>query len=312
MPKWKSSYGSNRKYNVQWEKIFVWLTKSTDGSKSAYCKLCRCNIVPRLSNLTNHGATEKHKKNTTSSQKNLLVIKTSTKIDDEVKIAKLQIAVSMSCHSAIRTIDHMSEIMVAHESGSTLGQIKLLRTKCIALIKNVISPELKSDLIQDLQNKKYTLIIDESTDVSTQKYLCIVIRYLSDKTNQIATSFLSLIPVQEATGDNIFNLINKEIKSCNKDLKNCIGFASDGASNMVGCNNLVWSRIRDVFPSGVQYKYVYHSLALCVKYAVPKLPSSIGFLLTEIPNWFRHSNLRRKAFKDLFKIMNSATEFQLA
>ena len=66
----------------------------------------------------------------------------------------------------------MSEIMVAHGAGSTLGQIKLHRTKCIALIKNVISPELKSDLIQDLQNKKYTLIIDESTDVSI-KNICV-------------------------------------------------------------------------------------------------------------------------------------------
>ena len=311
MPKWKPSYESNRKYNIQWEKAFVWLTKSTHGS--AYCKLCRCTIVLKLSNLTNHKATEKHKRNMPSvSQKKLFVIKTSTKFDDKVKIAELQIAVSMSCHSAICTVDHLSEIMVAHGSGSTLGQIKLHRTKCMALIKNVVSPELKSDLIKDLQNKKFTLIIDESTNVSTQKYLCILVGYLSDKTNQITISFLSLIPVQEATGDNIFSLIKMEIESCNQDLKNCIGFASDGASNMVGCNNSVWSRIRDVSPSCVQYRCVCHSLALCIKYAVSKLPSSIGFLLTEIPNWFRHSNLRREAFKHLFKIMNSATEFQSA
>ena len=83
----------------------------------------------------------------------------------------------------------MSEIMVAHGAGSTLGQIKLHRTKCIALIKNVISPELKSDLIQDLQNKKYTLIIDESTDVLTQKYLCILVRYLSDKKMKLLLVF---------------------------------------------------------------------------------------------------------------------------
>ena len=292
MPKWKPSYDSNRKYNIQWEKRFVWLTKSTDGSNLTYCKLCRCTIVLRLSNLINHETTVKHKKNTpSSSQKTLSVIKTSTKTDDKVKIAELQIAVSISCHSAIHTIDHMSEIMIAHGTGSTLGQIKLHRTKCIALIKNVISPELKSDLIQDLQNKKYTLIIDESTDVSTQKYLCILVRYLSDKTNEITTSFLSLIPVQEATGDNIFNLIKNEIESCNQDLKNCIGFASDGASNMVRCNNSVWTRIKDLSPSCIQYKCVCHSLALCAKYAISKLPSNIEFLLTEIPNWFRHSNL---------------------
>jgi len=40
----------------------------------------------------------------------------------------------------------------------------------------------------------------------------------------------------------MFNFINGEIKRCGQSLANCIGFAKDGASNMVGYNNSVWSR----------------------------------------------------------------------
>jgi hypothetical protein len=43
--------------------------------------------------------------------------------------------------------------------------------------------------------------------------------------------------VQEATGEKIINLIDEEIKRCGQSLANCIGFATDGASNMFGCNN---------------------------------------------------------------------------
>jgi hypothetical protein len=43
---------------------------------------------------------------------------------------------------------------------------------------------------------------------------------------------------------------------------------------------------------------------------VSKLPSNIGFLLSEIPNWFRHSELRQEAYKELFRVMNTATEFE--
>jgi len=48
------------------------------------------------------------------------------------------------------------------------------RSKCACLIKNIISPALKTDLVDDFQNKKYTIMTDESTDISTQKTLIYV------------------------------------------------------------------------------------------------------------------------------------------
>jgi hypothetical protein len=60
----------------------------------------------------------------------------------------------------------------------------------------------------------------------------------------------------------------------------------------------------------VQHKCICHSLALCIQHAVSKLPSNIGFLLSEIPSWFRHSELRREAYQELFRVMNTATEFE--
>jgi hypothetical protein len=46
---------------------------------------------------------------------------------DIVKAVELQIFVSMTCHCAIRTVDHLSEMMIAHGHGSTLEHIKLHR-----------------------------------------------------------------------------------------------------------------------------------------------------------------------------------------
>jgi hypothetical protein len=84
---------------------------------------------------------------------------------------------------------------------------------------------------------------------------------------------------------------DEEIR-CGQSLANCIGFATDGSSNMVWCNYSVCSRLKSVSPFYVQHKSIYHSLALGIQYAVSKLPSNIGFLLSEIPKWFRHSELR--------------------
>ncbi|XP_053113351.1 uncharacterized protein LOC128327952 [Hemicordylus capensis] len=81
---------------------------------------------------------------------------------------------------------------------------------------------------------------------------------------------------------------------------------------MVGCNNSVWSRLKEASPSCLQLRCICHSLALCIQRAASKLPSNIGFLLSEIPGWFCHSDLRREAYKQLFRATNTATEFKPA
>ena len=77
---------------------------------------------------------------------------------------------------------------------------------------------------------------------------------------------------------------------------------------MVGEHNSVSSRIVAVAPNCLQVKCICHSLALCVQHSFDKLPSSLGFLLAEIPKWFSKSTLRREAFKTLFSVMNPSGE----
>jgi hypothetical protein len=67
--------------------------------------------------------------------------------------------------------------------------LKLHRTKCAGLIKNVIAPLLE-DQVKDLQDVPYSFIIDESTDNSTVKYLCICVKYHSKIERCIKTKFL--------------------------------------------------------------------------------------------------------------------------
>jgi hypothetical protein len=196
--KWKASYDSNCKYCSKWEETFVWVRKAADGSEAAYCKLCHCNILPRISNLSNHEKSEKHKQRTPlQGQTRLNVRKTPRQDMNKFKAVELQIVVSMACHCVILAVDHLSEIMTTHGHGSTLQYIKLhtCRSKCTCLIKNIILPALKTDLIDDFQNKKHAIILDESTDISTQKHLCILVTFLSDKRKEIVTGFIGLIPV---------------------------------------------------------------------------------------------------------------------
>ena len=87
------------------------------------------------------------------------------------------------------------------------------RTKCSGLIKNVIGPSLKNEMIGDLKSKNFALSIDEATDVSVHKTLCMVVRYVSDTKNAIATRLLGLSAIEGGTGSGLYGRISSELST---------------------------------------------------------------------------------------------------
>ena len=180
MPKWKGDYDAGRKYQDIWEKVFPWLTKAKGGTESAYCKVYQKFLQPRKTTIKVHADTKEHKVRVgaiSSVRVNLFERGGPSRIQGPthaLKKVELQLAVVVCCHSSIATIDHLSEVIKENSAGSKLENIRLHRTKCSMLISNVISPSLEEDLRKKvIESKKYCLLIDESTDVSSEKHLCV-------------------------------------------------------------------------------------------------------------------------------------------
>ena len=71
------------------------------------------------------------------------------------------------------------------------------RTKCSKLIANVIAPAMLTNLVNG--DSGYSLIIDESTDISTTRFLALMIKYYSKSGNKMKTEFLVFLEVYRAT-----------------------------------------------------------------------------------------------------------------
>ena len=113
-----------------------------------------------------------------------------------------------------------------------------------------------------------------------------------------------MVKVIECTAENLFDGLVKVADLYGLSLGKCVGFSSDGAANVAGKNNSVWTRVKEASPSCIQLKCTCHSLQLCVQHAFETLPGSVALMLTEIPSFFSHSSLRREKYMDLFKVMN--------
>ncbi|KAK3873345.1 hypothetical protein Pcinc_021633 [Petrolisthes cinctipes] len=121
-------------------------------------------------------------------------------------------------------------------------------TKSTALITGVLGPTLSEKLISDMRNSKFSILTDESTDCGKIKHLCIVVRYFSEKKQCIITQYLGLMRIEDASANGIYTAIKDFFKAKGIQEDNCIGFASDGASVMVGKHNSLYSKLRDDIP----------------------------------------------------------------
>jgi len=89
--------------------------------------------------------------------------------------------------------------------------------------------------------------------------------------------------------------------------KNCLGLATDGANNVAGKNNSLWTRFKAAAPQAIQLKCICHSYDLVLKKAMEhplSIPSSLTKLLHAVPTFFSNSSIRREGFQDISATIN--------
>ncbi|KAK0180572.1 hypothetical protein PV327_002939 [Microctonus hyperodae] len=219
------------KYRTAWEKdaeLKAWIEKDLDDEKEARPKESEKRCARPSKKITDFA------KQTISTQR---------------KIAELDIAAFIAEHCSTKTADHLSILINNLDKNSELlSDVKIRRTKCTALILNVIAPSLLEDLITDIGNEKYLLIIDEN-----------------------AATLVEILKTQ----------LIKDLLP----LENLIGIGVDGADVMVGQNNSVSTILKNTCNQKlVTVKCVCHSLDLAAEHAFKLLPKHLDFLIRESHN----------------------------
>ena len=109
-------------------------------------------------------------------------------------------ATGIACHASIKSADHLGEVAVRCGEGSVWSKLRCHRTKCKYIIKCVVAKSFKEELKSELSGRKFSIMVDESTDVSTTKLMCIAVRYYSSSLQKIVDDFLGIIEVVYTTG----------------------------------------------------------------------------------------------------------------
>jgi len=229
---------------LQNPKFANWLRPDQNSKTSATCITCNVNIASELVSLNRHLTSKKHILSSNSVAKTPSVIESFspkfTPLIQKVKSAEIKLVAFIAEHNIpFLAMDHLSELIKNLDPDSeVLKNIQLKRTKTTSIMKNVIGRTHKEYLVDCLINSKFSILTDESTDISCVKQACIVVRYFNRDIGKIVSHFFDLanvfdsnnqeIAYEGATGKNLFNSLIKAFNDYNIPSDNIIGFGSDG------------------------------------------------------------------------------------
>lgn len=304
-------------YRKEWESTFKWVNPDKSSKNKAYCNVCNRNMDSELYILKAHSESKRHisRLNAKRTQTNVLSKFVCPIKSDNVSVAEIKLAGFFAEHNlSFSIVDHLVPLLkeIAPDS-AIIKDMQVGRTKLTALVKNVVGLQHKNELVEKLKNSKFSILTDESTDISCEKTSCIVVRYYDSTTCSIRSSLWELVQVfsnnnvqdiQGATAQHLYSVILESFEKHKIPFENVIGFASDGCNVMMGKNNSVASRFIENFPGIVIMKCVCHSAHLCASEACKQLPRRCEDLARNIYNHFKSSSKRQHELQQFQTFLN--------
>nr|CAI5822119.1 unnamed protein product [Callosobruchus analis] len=170
--------------------------------------------------------------------------------------AEVKLAMFVANHCAIMSIDHLVSLCKSTFSeAKSASQMRMHRTKCSGITQCCFT--------------KYSLFLDESTDISVQQLLGIGINYFDG--TKIVSTFLVLAELKACDAHSIASAIKDTLDAHKLPLNQLVGIATDNASTVIGINNGLFQILKQDVPNLILIKCVCHSLQLAVSHAVTEL-----------------------------------------
>jgi len=271
-----------------------WLKELPNDKAKCKCTACNVILVCGKSELEKHSQGKKHILNVKGLRgtPTMDIFKPNPKsvekikLENDVKRAEIKLAAFFANHNvAFQAVDTLTPILhdIFHDSKVAQG-IQLHRKKCTSIINNILAPVEIEETIDIIRKCPFSVLVDESTDICTHKFLCVIVHYVHPDYGTIHTRLLELVRI-DATDCSALKMC-EEFKMCLSKkqipITNLIGVASDGANVMVGKHNSFFAHLKNDLPNLVLMQCICHSAALVASKAAAKLPRSPEDLIRSV------------------------------
>lgn len=193
-----------------------------------------------------------------------------------------------------------------------------------SLNKLYTSPQIQNELIEICgsiilekivskvnEAKSFTILADETTDISGVEQFSLCARYveMSNERAILREDFLRFVPVKNVTGEGLSNTLITSCKDLELNLEYLRGQGYDGAGAMSGKFQGCAARVTAIYPQALYVHCASHSLNLAVGDVclIPIIRNTLG-TINEIIVFFRCSAKREAILNDAINVVKCETK----
>ncbi|XP_018393986.1 PREDICTED: uncharacterized protein LOC108772816, partial [Cyphomyrmex costatus] len=233
---------SKKLFQSKWlyiEEFKHWLRKVPGDDSLCYCIICDKSFACGLSQIYRHAETKAHINkyesseirqlnedlNTESNDESLLSFDERTK-EAEIRYAALIAEINIPYQSANKILSFFQHV---GKDPHILRSMKMGRTKCKSIITNVLAKVETERVVDNIRNTKFSIFIDETSDICNEKWMTFQVRYPDPGTLEIRTQLVELINIdaKDSSADKLFNAFKNEMYKFQVPFSNIIALSCD-------------------------------------------------------------------------------------
>ncbi|XP_014674788.1 PREDICTED: zinc finger BED domain-containing protein 5-like [Priapulus caudatus] len=197
---------------------------------------------------------------------------------------------------------HATKIFPMIFPDSKIAKYKCSYTKTATIVEYALEPESTKSMLSHIkvQNKPYTIMIDESNDIFCDKECAILVRYFDELQEKTVVAFLDIPVCNIGTAANIFKCVDLALVKHGLSWDNVAGFSPDNCNVITG----VKEKIPEVYNVGCPS----HLVNICCKAAYKELDSCVETLIIDIYFYLDKSSKRREDLKEFQEFVGVAEQ----
>ena len=276
-----------QKFRAEWmsDPAFKpWLVAPKSANDDPSCKFCTKKISCTKTALQRHRESAQHKQAFTIASKQVRIdVSLQVNNNSYKETTAVQLASFIAEHNLPLTISpFLLELLKSRapqniEETKSLQEMRLGATKCTNIVRQGVGLFHAKELVEILRQKKFSIIPDETTDVSTAKQLAMCVMYVNDDLKPV-NRFLDIVEATDTGAKGLYQSMKMSLEEKSIPLSNIIGYSSDTCNVMFGANLSVAScnSTEERYPTCCHHQMqLSYDTSLCIS-RVPKVVHNPG------------------------------------
>nr|XP_012219350.1 PREDICTED: zinc finger MYM-type protein 6 isoform X2 [Linepithema humile] len=312
-----------RKFQQKWldvEQFKPWLCEVSHNENLFFCSFCNKSIVGGKSQIWRHGKSKAHIKmsednnietnetnktnetNESNEDDNMLSnesLLSQITFEERKKSAEIRFAALIADKNIpYQTAeDILSFFQQIGEDYHVLKNMSMGRTKCKNIITNVLYPVEMNRVVNSIQKTKFSIFIDETFDISNEKWTTFFVRYVDPETLDIRSQLVKLINIDDKNKcddvmideEKLFHVFQCEMSKLNIPFLNIVALSCNDASAMTDTYLSFKEKLEETCKNLLTFSCPCHSTALAVTTAYRNIPDYCKDFLKKIANYINNS-----------------------